>query len=835
MFKKILITLSILLSLPLTGDAMPSNTDRIAPSTNPSANASHYRVSGVVVDTIGEGEPFATLRIFSPADTIHPVVMGVTAEDGTFTLPLPSPGRYNLIVSATGKETLSRPVTVSASQRNADLGTITTRIATNLLGVVEVVAQRPLVSREIDRIGYDVQADEESKTSQLDDILRKVPMVTVDSDGSIMVKGSSNFKIYKNGRTNNSFTKNAKDIFKAIPASMIKKIEVITDPGAREDAEGVGAILNIVTLENTTVKGVMGSLSVNAVSNAWTPSPNLWLTSQIDKVTFSVSGGYNHMSRRQTRSHSKSRQTYDDSGNVLATESRSANPGHIYWLNGEFSYELDSLNLFTAEFGGYRYSVDVNNYAKNSMTSANGTPIYHYDSHTSFDPYGYLDFNGNFNYQHLTKRKGEIFTLSYALSTTNQKHNGGTVYEDYENLPVPYTSQTSDFDLNFVEHTVQADWTRPFAKKHIIDLGGKFIYRDNHSVTTNEYDPGDTQHFDFVHRTSIGALYADYRASFGKLSARAGLRYEYSHLSAKYRDGSQAPFGSDLNDFVPNAYVAYNPTPASSFKLAYNTTINRPGISYLNPARSETPSSVSYGNPDLGSSRIQNFTFNYGYLHPKVNLNFSLSYSFTNDGIIPTRWTEGDVTYSTYANKGRTRAVTPQLYVNWTIGRHTSLMYNGEMGYNHLANDPLHISAHGWRRFQYMRLTQKLPWRLTQKLPWRLTASLSVYESGSSVDLYSRTDHPSFWDGIGYSLALRRSFLKEERLTVSVMANNIGLGTQKMRTTSFNSGITGETIHYMDMRQYVVFGVSYRFGSINASVKKTAKSITNDDLVGRKQ
>lgn len=154
-------------------------------------------------------------------------------------------------------------------------------------------------------------------------------------------------------------------------------------------------------------------------------------------------------------------------------------------------------------------------------------------------------------------------------------------------------------------------------------------------------------------------------------------------------------------------------------------------------------------------------------------------------------------------------------------------MYNGEMGYNHLANNSLHISAHGWRRFQYLRLTQKLP--------WNLTGSFSVYESGSFTDLYSRTDHPSFWDGVNYSLSLRRSFLKEERLTVSVMANNIGLGTQKMRTTMFNSGISGETINYINMRQFVVFGVSYRFGSLNASVKKTAKSITNDDLVGRKQ
>ncbi len=789
--------------------------------------ADTYTVSGIVVDSIGEGEPFATLRLFLPTDTVTPKVMGVTAEDGAFSLTLPASGRYDLVVSSVGRDNLTRSFEVTPGKPHCRLGTLAMSTASNLLGEIEVVAQRPLVSREIDRIGYDVQADGEAQTSQLDEILRKVPMVTVDADGSIQVKGSSNFKIYKNGRPNNSFTKNAKEIFKAIPASMIKKIEVITDPGAREDAEGVGAILNIVTMENTIVKGVMGNVGLNMSTLNWTPMPNLWLTSQIDKVAFSVSGGLSTMTKRQTSSKTKSHIVYDDSGNVLTTETSGNNPGHIFWLNGELSYELDSLNLFTAEFGGYRYSLDVANNSTSRMVSAAGLPIYSYDSRTRMDPYGYLDFNGNFNYQHLTRRKGEIFTLSYALSTTNQKRNDETIYENYENLPVPYTSQYSDFDLNFVEHTVQADWTRPFAGKHVIDLGGKFIYRDNHSITTNTYDPGDEQHFDFIHRTTIGALYADYRVNLGRLSARAGLRYEYSHLAAKYRDGSQAPFGSDLNDLVPSASVAYNATDASSFKLSYNTTINRPGISYLNPARSESPTNVSYGNPDLGSARNQNISFDYGYIHPKININFSLGYSFTNDAIIATQWTEGNVTYSTYANQGRNRTVSPQLYFNWSIGKNTSLMYNGEMDYNHYANNSLHVKAHGWHRFQYMRLNQRLP--------WKLTASLSAYESSDFISLYSRIENDSFWDGVGYTLSLRRTFLKDDRLSVSVMASNLGMRQQRRHTYNYNAGVTGETLTIQGARQYASLSLSYRFGSLNTSVKKTAKSISNDDLVGRKQ
>ena len=109
-------------------------------------------------------------------------------------------------------------------------------------------------------------------------MLRKVPMVSVDPDGTIKIKGSGDFKIYKNGRQNNSFTNNAKDIFKSIPAAMIKRIEVITDPGAREDAEGTGMILNIVTMENTVIKGVMGNAGLNYPTTSTVPSPKIWLT-----------------------------------------------------------------------------------------------------------------------------------------------------------------------------------------------------------------------------------------------------------------------------------------------------------------------------------------------------------------------------------------------------------------------------------------------------------------------------------------------------------------------------------------------------------------------------
>lgn len=788
--------------------------------------AGPFCVEGVVTDSIGEGEPFATLRVFTLSDSVKPAVMGLTGEDGSFRLDLPRGGDYRLNVSATGKDEVSRVFAVDAAAPCAILGEIPLSTPENLLGVVEVTAQRPLVSREIDRIGYDVQADSESKTTQLDEMLKKVPLVTVEADGTVKVKGSTDFKIYKNGRPNNSFTKNAKDIFKSIPASMIKKIEVITDPGAREEAEGVGAILNIVTLENTTVRGVMGSAGLNFSSVNLVPQTNIWLTSQVDKVTFSVSGGLGAMNRKQTKNHTEEWREYEQTGDKLFTKSTSRNPGLMGWGNGELSYEIDSLNLITAEFGVFDYSLDVGYNSVTEMTSATGETLYSYRSNAHRKPYGYLDFNGSANYQHLTRRKGETFTLSYAFSTTRQRQDGYTDYVDAVNFPLPYTRLDQEFDLRFAEHTVQADWSRPFGNIHKLDVGGKFIYRDNHSITDYDYRDYRRDHTDFTHATSISALYADYRASLGRWSFRGGLRYEYSHLSAKFKDGTQSPFSANLNDIVPSASMAWNATDASSFKLSYSSSIRRPGIAYLNPAVSESVTEISQGNPDLKSARYQNVTFTYGLIRQRLNLNFGLSYGFTSSGIIQVQETTGNITRSTYANDGRNHGISPSLYLSWTPTGKTSVMMNINTSWSKEENPSLGLSASGWSGYAYCRLSQKLPAKIN------LSVNMNYWRSGKSI--YNERVVSRFADSFGYGLGIDRSFLKDDRLTVRISAHDFFMPRRRYESRPVNMGYTGRTISYSETQAVVFIGANLRFGSLNVSVKKVAKSISNDDLEGRK-
>ena len=154
-----------------------------------------------------------------------------------------------------------------------------------------------------------------------------------------------------------------------------------------------------------------------------------------------------------------------------------------------------------------------------------------------------------------------------------------------------------------------------------------------------------------------------------QIRSQVGLRYEYSHLSAKYKDGSNAPFSSNLSDWVPNAAISYNLNPGNTLKLSYSTRINRPGISQLNPAIVESPSSISTGNPDLGSSRYQSLSLNYNLISRKLTLDFNASYSFTNNSVISVQeLVENDILKSTYANAGHNKNFNISMWGQWTIG-----------------------------------------------------------------------------------------------------------------------------------------------------------------------
>ena len=786
-----------------------------------------YRVTATIIDTEGKPEEYATYRIFAIPDTTVQLVGNITRADGIIDASLNAPGDYRLMISAMMKLPVTIDFAVSDELPVANLGIINTEIAAETLSEITVTAQRPLVTKEIDRIGYDVQADGDASTSNLRDILKKVPLVSVDEEGNIKVNGSDNFKIYRNNRPNNAFTKNAKDIFAAIPASTIKKIEVITDPGAREDAESSGVILNIVTASTVSMGGVTGSVGLN-YQTSFGPNANAFIMTQYKKLTLSGSGGYYKGFKKLSSGENHTQVVFEETGDTQQTDSHYNIGSEGGWFNVEGSLELDTLNLITSSVNGFVGKNAYDMLTHESIFNSLGDLKSSYAANSYYRKNGYTDIDFNIDYQHSTRLKGETITLSYRLSHTQQDQDQTTDYEVLFGAPFGYTSNLSDFTMKFFEHTFQLDWSRPLGSHYKLDTGAKYILRSSHSIN-HQTLAGATQTFDdFKHTYNIFAIYADARATYGAFTARAGARYEYSRLNADFLTGDQENFHANLNDVVPNASVAWNVSNASMWKLSYNMRIQRPGISYLNPAVSISPNYVSYGNPDLKSATVNSLLLNYGLLKQKFNLDLTLGFSFTNNGMGSIQWTDSNnTTYSTFSNNTRNRRATFTAFYQWQISDKTSWMLNGTLEWAKYMLD------NGVKNIDLARLTGYFYTRLQQKLPWELTLTLGAnYFSGWLSSPYVYSSNPA--STIGYSVGLRRSFLKNKRLDVSITASNIGLKDRRQHMYYVNNGRSGSQLSIQHNRQAVSIGISWRFGNLRAQVKKTDKSISNDDLEGRK-
>lgn len=779
-----------------------------------------YSVSGTVVDTTGTGEPYATIRIYAATDTTCAVTMGVTSIDGTFSQGLTRAGSYQLSVASVGKKEIRRDFEVSNAAPHAELGQMVAIVADNVLGEVEVVAQKPLVTAEIDRLSYDVASDEDAKANSILEMLKKVPMVTVDGQDNIKVNGSSDFKIYKNGRPDNTLSGNPSQVLKSIPANMVEKIEVITEPGAKYDAEGVNGILNIVMKSDSRIDGIMGSLYAQ-YNTLGQPGGNLYLTTSLnDKLTASVNYSYVNIGGDITQYNDRSF-TYRETGNKETGSIWMNNKGNLHFASLDLSYEIDTLNLVTASFSGYALGIDQHGANSTQMFDQAGNSLYSYVQR--FDDgqqYNYFNVSGRLDYQHLTHRKGEALNFSYLLSASGTGSVYDSRYEDLVNPQFDYTRYLYDSDQKMWEHTFQLDYTRPFGDKHKLDVGAKYIFRRNHSASSTRQDEQAPVPLDFMHRTHVGAAYGEYSFSSGPWMARAGLRYEFARMTADYRTGNSPFMGKNLNDLVPTLSVGYRLDDKNNLRLNFSTRINRPGISYLDPTVNESPTEVKQGNPSLVSARNHSLQATYTYIHPKLTLNATLGGLLSNDQITQLIYTDGDTRHETYGNIGRQRNGWLNLYAQWMPTKKTNVSVNASVTYNRYQNSDLGLDNSHWGVSFFARASQELPWKL------RLSLS-GGRNGGGTWDLYSYS-RPSYF----YMLGLQRSFLKDDRLTVQLFAMNPFLDKyQKYETVTRYGDYTGLEVSRYPQRMFQV-AVSFTFGSLKASVKKTRTTITNDDVVG---
>lgn len=789
-----------------------------------------YKVKGVLLDSITNvGEPYATLRLALKSNMNKPEKLAVTDNKGKFSLEVPKPGSYVLTISSVGKTTIVRNIALSSSNRVADLGKLFSVDSKNQLGNVTIVAQKPLVKVDLDKIEYDVKSDPESKTNKVLDMLRKVPLVTVDGQDNIQVNGSDNFKIYVNGKPSTLVSTNPGKVLKSMPANAIKNIEVITNPGAKYDAEGVGGILNIVMDENSGMQGYTATF--NASAGTRDIDGGAYVIVQKNKLTLSSNFNMSKDFSKDLKDEMTRTNLVDETNKYLTQTGSTKNYGRGFYGTLEGSYEFSKKNLLSASFmlygGHYNADADFATLMQNSLLQNQ----YSYRNINQTDmKYNYLESKVDF--QHSFSKPGEMLTFSFRMSNTPASNNNSMFLVDPNNK-FTYTNKRTDADMKSPDFTYQVDYTKPMFKTGSLQTGVKYISRDNISTSFVErLDRGTTNWIvdndnsvDYKHMQDILAGYLSYSQKFGKFSAKGGVRYEYTGLKVKFANKSDLDFDKKLSDWVPSGSLSYSLAQTKTLRLSYNMGIRRPSIWFLNPYKNTSnPNVITYGNPQLDSEKNHSFNLNFSSFSQNFNLNMGLGHSFVNNSIQQYSFiNKAGILETTYDNIGHARSTNITAYVSWSVFPQTRLSLNEALSYKVIeskagtANENAVGKNSGFEN--------SLFGSVQQTFPKSLVLSLNGGFSTSRIGLQgTRTGFKH------YTLSLNKSFMKEDRLTIGAFATNIFAKNIVFGSNNSTPNFIDSSKSYYPMRSFGV-SVSYRIGKLEAQVKKAARSITNDDVM----
>ena len=781
-------------------------------------------IKGVVIDSASnKGQDYITAALKKDNATIK---TALSKTDGSFQIDKVAPGNYTLVIVAMGFNPKSIPLVVK-DVKTYDIGKIKISGTAKDLAEVNVTAARPIIKQEIDRITYDMQADPESKVNTVLDMMRKIPLLSVDAEDNIKLKGSGSYKILINGKPSSLVARNPSDVFKSMPAANIEKIEVITTPPAKYDSEGLAGIINIITKKNIDA-GYNGSLNYRHSFPTGGPGGSGSITVKQGKLGLSAYGGINQFKNPATE-YLSSRNTFGDEAlGILPTylEQRGTNKydNTFGYMSTELSYEIDTLNLITGEFS-------FNKSGNNGLTELSSSLLQANDPYQSYrsinnSEYEWKGYDLSLNYQKGFKSdKNRLLTFSYKVNNSNNNQASDFNLFDRFNYNSDLFPNYQQFnDGTSVEQTIQADYVHPLNKKLNMEGGIKAILRDNSSdfeykgqLASGEFETDSTRTNNFNNKQNVYGIYNSYQYNLKNWGFKAGVRVELTTIDADFvsQDGS---LSKDFFNVIPSLSVNRKFKDMSSLNFGYTQRIERPGIWELNPFVDRSPNFESTGNPDLKPVLNNSFELNYSRFK-KGSINVGLNYSFANNTIqrVSEYIPETEITRSSYVNTGKDRKFGTNFNINYPFLPTLSLTLGGNMNYIWLegfvngetvANDGLQGYVYGY-----------LSYRL--KSGWRLGGNFSYNSSWIMLQGSSRAmTYTSF--------SLGKDIIKD-KLTFSGSVSNPFRKFQAWENETEGANFSQRSYNENYSRRFNL-SLNWRFGKLKESIKKNKRGISNDDV-----
>ena len=786
-----------------------------------SAQNKTISIAGTVTDSVKQ-TPLGYVTILLKDASGKAVKSTLTKDDGSFQLLNVTPAVYQLNLAYIGF--VSKIIPIKEASAKIDLGKIKLTASSNQLKEVSVVAAKPLVRREVDRIAYDVQADPESTVLTVLDMIRKVPMLSVDAQDNIKLKGSGNYKILINNKESSLVAKNPSDVFKAMPAANIERIEVITTPPARYDAEGLAGIINIITKKNVD-QGYNGSINVRE-NFTYGPGVNLNGTLKKGKLGVSAYAGIGDQINR-TNPYDNT-QTFTRDNSVLGQNGTNTNGGYYSYGNVEVSYEIDSLNLLTASLDLNKGKFKQGSDQVTAQRTGEGLLSQSYqliNNGTS----SWSGADAGINYQlGFKKDKNRLLTLSYKFSHSPSVQFNDVNITDEINYTLPNYQQHNTAGSNV--HTFQLYYVYP-VKKLTIEAGGKSILRGNYSDFTSEnldnstgqYVNNPNQTNEFNYQQNVYSLYNSYQLKLTKWSAKAGLRLEHTHINADFASvGSVAR--QDYNNLIPSVSLQRS-FKTGSINFGFTQRIQRPGIWQLNPfVDLSNPKFISTGNPNLKPELNNTFELNYSNFS-KGSVNVGLSYAFSNNSIqnvsnivlqTNAAGKQDTITSSTYQNLGTNKSVGFNVSANYTLIKKLSLSLNTQL-------------SHVWLEGYYNRQLYK-----NNGTTGNASANLGYkfdngYRFGVDFGYYSGDIQlQGRFSQYIYSSYSASKELFNKKLTIALAASNPYSKFFKFSAIT-NTPDYNQTAHFYNRYRSFNISLNYKFGKLKSDIKKNQHGINNDD------
>ncbi len=598
-------------------------------------------IKGKVVDG-GTKAPleFATVTLFTQKDSSM-ITGAITGTDGSFSLQA-RPGQYFIKIEFIGFQSLTLNDVVSERGKHfLDLGDIDLVVEANVLDEIEVRAEKSTMHLSLDKKVFNVGKDLANSGGTAADVLDNVPSVTVDVEGNVELRGAGGVRILVDGKPSGMIGISNTDGLRNLPANMIDKIEVVTNPSARYEAEGMSGIINIV-LKKERKQGLNGSFDVT-VGHPKNYGVALNMNYRRNKFNFFTS--YNLRYRKGPGNGHQFQEFYKgDTTFITDNTSRRERGGLSNSIRFGADYFFNEKNILTTAFN-YRYS-DDDNYARiqyrdyiNDLSNQVGF-TQRTDEEIEKEP----NLEYSLTYKKLFARKDHELTFDLRYQDEEESESSEILERSFladETTPSgqPDLEQRSNNVEGNSNLILQLDYVKPFGENGKLELGWRSGIKDiTNDFKVEEMQDGawvalDSFNNNLIYDENIHAAYSSIGNKFGQFSVQAGLRAEYSEVKTELLQTDEVN-PRDYFNLFPSIFLGYEINEKNTFQVSYSRRIRRPGFRHLNPFYSYSDArNIWAGNPNLNPEFTDSYEVGYLKYFEEGTVTSSIFYRHT-DGVI---------------------------------------------------------------------------------------------------------------------------------------------------------------------------------------------------------